>query len=200
MRYSAHSSFTPFPNVLDGFIGVDVFFAISGYLISGIIPGDPGREKSGFRQFHVRHTRRIFPALAVVLLSSPAFGRFALIADEPNRPGKHIAADAGFIPYSVLRNEAGILRRFGRPRITFAFAASGHRKTVLYHLAASAPGQLSYGRFTEPAGTSAISLPYRSRRPANHPSIPNICRTGLFPPPKILQTNTSGSIRVDRSF
>jgi hypothetical protein len=48
-------------------------------------------------------------------LSSPAFDRFTLIADVPNQPGKHIAANAGFIPYSVLWNEAEILRQFDRP-------------------------------------------------------------------------------------
>jgi peptidoglycan/LPS O-acetylase OafA/YrhL len=46
-----------------GFVGVDVFFVISGYLISRNILGDLGRERFSFGQFYVRRMRRIFPAL-----------------------------------------------------------------------------------------------------------------------------------------
>ena len=100
--------FHAFPKYLKGgFIGVDVFFVISGYLISSIILGDLGKGKFSFRQFYVRRIRRIFPVLAVVLFSCLSFGWFALTADELNQLGKHIAAGAGFISNFVLWNEAG---------------------------------------------------------------------------------------------
>ena len=46
-----------------GFIGVDVFFVISGYLISGIIFSSLDRGTFTFREFYVRRVNRIFPAL-----------------------------------------------------------------------------------------------------------------------------------------
>lgn len=52
-----------------GFIGVDVFFVISGYLITGIILGDIDREKFTFRQFYIRRITRIVPALLVTVFS-----------------------------------------------------------------------------------------------------------------------------------
>lgn len=100
--------FHAFPKYLKGgFIGVDIFFVISGYLISGIILSDLDREKFSFRQFYIRRIRRIFPVLTVVLFSCLAFGWFALTADELNQLGKHVAAGAGFISNLVLWNEAG---------------------------------------------------------------------------------------------
>ena len=51
-----------------GFIGVDVFFVISGYLISGLIVKDLQRGQFTFRNFYERRARRILPALFVVLL------------------------------------------------------------------------------------------------------------------------------------
>jgi peptidoglycan/LPS O-acetylase OafA/YrhL len=52
-----------------GFVGVDVFFVISGYLISRNILRDLDRDRFSFSQFYMRRARRIFPALifAVVL-------------------------------------------------------------------------------------------------------------------------------------
>lgn len=54
-----------------GFIGVDVFFVISGYLITKLIAGEFAATGAfDFRRFYVRRMRRLFPALAVVLLLS----------------------------------------------------------------------------------------------------------------------------------
>src|SRR5689334_7421490 len=46
-----------------GFIGVDVFFVISGYLISRNILSDLDRDRFSFTGFYMRRSRRIFPAL-----------------------------------------------------------------------------------------------------------------------------------------
>jgi peptidoglycan/LPS O-acetylase OafA/YrhL len=51
-----------------GFIGVDVFFVLSGFLITTIIDRDFVRGAFSFREFYLRRTRRILPALLVMLL------------------------------------------------------------------------------------------------------------------------------------
>ena len=62
--------FHAFPNlVTGGFIGVDVFFVISGYLITGIYLREDGSVLKKFGGFYSRRVRRIFPALIVVLYS-----------------------------------------------------------------------------------------------------------------------------------
>jgi peptidoglycan/LPS O-acetylase OafA/YrhL len=101
-------AFHAFPNwVRGGFIGVDVFFVISGYLISIIIFESLDRGTFSFNEFYSRRIRRIFPALILVLIACFAFGWFALLADEYKQLGKHIAAGAGFISNFTLWNEAG---------------------------------------------------------------------------------------------
>lgn len=100
--------FHAFPSLLKGgFIGVDVFFVISGYLISTIIFQSLERGTFSFAEFYARRIQRIFPALLLVLSASFAFGWFALLADEYKQLGKHIAAGAGFISNLTLKGEAG---------------------------------------------------------------------------------------------
>lgn len=97
-----------FPNLLKGgFIGVDVFFVLSGFLISSII--FEGLEKGSFNffEFYTRRIKRIFPALLVVLISCLAFGWFALLADEYKQLGKHTAAGASFVSNFILWSESG---------------------------------------------------------------------------------------------
>lgn len=101
-------AFHAFPNSLrGGFAGVDVFFVISGFLISTIILENLDRGTFSFRVFYQRRIRRIFPALALVMLASYAFGWFALLGDEFMQLGKHVAASAGFVSNFALWGEAG---------------------------------------------------------------------------------------------
>jgi peptidoglycan/LPS O-acetylase OafA/YrhL len=90
-----------------GFIGVDVFFVISGFLISTIIFENLDKGTFSFTEFYSRRITRIFPALLLVLIASYAFGWFALLADEYKHLGKHIATGAGFFSNFALWNEAG---------------------------------------------------------------------------------------------
>jgi peptidoglycan/LPS O-acetylase OafA/YrhL len=97
-----------FPSWLTGgFIGVDVFFVISGYLISTIIFENLDKGTFSFSEFYSSRIRRIFPALLLVLIACFAFGWFALLADEYKQLGKHIAAGASFISNFILWNEVG---------------------------------------------------------------------------------------------
>ena len=65
-----------------GFIGVDVFFVISGYLISAIIQQDIHAGKFSLASFYERRVRRIFPALIVVLIATGIMGYFIFLPAE----------------------------------------------------------------------------------------------------------------------
>ncbi|WP_271586824.1 acyltransferase family protein [Bradyrhizobium sp. CCBAU 53415] len=88
-----------------GFVGVDVFFVISGYLISRMIfldwsaPGFVGR-------FYAGRIRRIFPALIVVLSACIGLGQFVLLPTELKGLGKQIFGGATFLSNFVLAREA----------------------------------------------------------------------------------------------
>lgn len=100
--------FHAFPSFLEGgFIGVDVFFVISGYLITRIIFEELDNETFSFISFFGRRVRRIFPALILVMATSLVLGWFVLLADEYAQLGKHIASGAAFIINFTLVNESG---------------------------------------------------------------------------------------------
>jgi peptidoglycan/LPS O-acetylase OafA/YrhL len=100
--------FHAFPRVVTGgFVGVDIFFVISGFLISTIIFNGLDSSAFSFTEFYSRRIRRIFPALSIVLLGSFVFGWFYLLSGEFKQLGKHIAAGAGFVSNLVLWNESG---------------------------------------------------------------------------------------------
>lgn len=64
-----------------GFLGVDVFFVVSGYLISGIILRENYHQTFTFKNFYARRVKRIFPPLFTVLTLSAAVGIFLLHPD-----------------------------------------------------------------------------------------------------------------------
>lgn len=101
-------AFHAFPTWMNGgFIGVDIFFVISGFLISTIIFESLDKEVFSFSGFYVRRINRIFPALLLVLVVSYAVGWFVLLSDEYRQLGVHIAAGAGFVSNFVFWSEAG---------------------------------------------------------------------------------------------
>lgn len=65
-----------------GFVGVDIFFVISGYLITGIIHKEIGRGEFTFSGFYERRIRRIFPALFAVLLATMVIGAWLLLPSD----------------------------------------------------------------------------------------------------------------------
>ena len=95
-----------FPSFISGgFVGVDIFFVISGYLISSIILKSLDGGAFSFGDFFSRRVRRIFPALIVVLVASIGFGWFVMLADEYAQLGKHVAGGAAFVANFVFWDE-----------------------------------------------------------------------------------------------
>jgi len=90
-----------------GFFGVDVFFVISGYLITLIMVSELRSETFRFSNFFVRRVERLFPALLVVLAASLVFGWFALLAAEYQALGSQVFAGAGFFANFLFLGEAG---------------------------------------------------------------------------------------------
>lgn len=90
-----------------GFIGVDIFFVISGFLISTIVFTSLEQNRFSIIEFYVKRIRRIFPALIFTLLISIIFGWFVLFTDEYERFGKHLTGGIGFISNFIFWQESG---------------------------------------------------------------------------------------------
>lgn len=113
--------FHAFPSLLPGgFIGVDVFFVISGYLITLIIKREITDNSFSFKNFYARRVRRLFPALASALLTTLVLGWLILFPDEFQQLGKHISKSAIFLQNFNLIKELGY------------FDASSHYKPLLH--------------------------------------------------------------------
>ena len=80
-----------------GFIGVDVFFVISGYLITRIILGQTAAGTFSFTEFYARRARRIFPALLVVLTVTYLVGWFVMLPEAFILLGKNMVAGILFV-------------------------------------------------------------------------------------------------------
>jgi peptidoglycan/LPS O-acetylase OafA/YrhL len=101
-------TFHAWPTMLpSGFIGVDIFFVISGFLISSIIFKAVDQDSFSFKDFYSRRIKRIFPALGLVFVACLSMGWFALFADEYKMLGKHVASGAVFISNFTLLKESG---------------------------------------------------------------------------------------------
>jgi peptidoglycan/LPS O-acetylase OafA/YrhL len=97
-----------FPNaVRGGYVGVDIFFVISGFLISSILFTEITEHRFSFTTFYGRRIRRIFPALAACLAAVLAYGFISLMPSELAQLGKHVFFGAGFLSNMVLWSESG---------------------------------------------------------------------------------------------
>jgi len=90
--------FHAFPRfVPGGYVGVDVFFVISGFLISGILFTQCGQGRCDLPGFYVRRIRRIVPALIVVLVAVAVVGLLVLTREDYKELQEEIAAGAFFV-------------------------------------------------------------------------------------------------------
>jgi peptidoglycan/LPS O-acetylase OafA/YrhL len=79
-----------------GFVGVDIFFVISGFLITGIIVRELDAEKFTLLTFYVRRVRRIFPALIVLLCVVLLLGWLWLLPSAYAQLSSDVVAGAAF--------------------------------------------------------------------------------------------------------
>ncbi|HEY5809392.1 MAG TPA: acyltransferase, partial [Povalibacter sp.] len=80
------------PGFTGGYVGVDIFFVISGFLIGGIILREVAEGTFTYANFYARRARRIVPALLAVLTASSVFAVFVLSPRELQLFGKVAAA------------------------------------------------------------------------------------------------------------
>ena len=80
-----------------GFVGVDVFFVISGYLITSIILPEIEAQRFSVATFYERRVRRIFPALITVLIFCGAVGFILLTPSDYKTLGESIVATTLFV-------------------------------------------------------------------------------------------------------
>ena len=93
--------------VSGGFVGVDVFFVISGYLITGIIGADIDHGRFTIRNFYERRVRRILPALFVVMFASLVAGLVLFLPGQLASLSHSTLAALGFVSNIWLWGQAG---------------------------------------------------------------------------------------------
>jgi peptidoglycan/LPS O-acetylase OafA/YrhL len=80
-----------------GFVGVDIFFVISGFLITGILRSDVATGRFSLTRFYDRRIRRILPAYFVVALATTFAATFILPPQELTNYGRRLASSAAFV-------------------------------------------------------------------------------------------------------
>lgn len=99
-----HAEFAWIPG---GFLGVDIFFVISGYLITGIIEREVRGGQFSLARFYERRARRILPVLLFVLLVSFPFATWLLLPDELLLFSKSVFATLFFVSNFFFYGETG---------------------------------------------------------------------------------------------
>ncbi len=90
-----------------GFVGVDVFFVISGFLITRLLRREMDAGTFSFGNFYVRRARRLLPALLVVLVACLGFGWLVLPTEAYRALGKHTVAATLFSSNLSFYRETG---------------------------------------------------------------------------------------------
>lgn len=95
-----------FPKYIPGgFVGVDIFFVISGYIITKVIFDLIERAQFNLLEFYFARIRRIFPALLITLISAWLLGYFFLFSEEFKRLSKQIFYSTIFLNNFIYNNE-----------------------------------------------------------------------------------------------
>ena len=97
-----------------GFIGVDIFFVLSGYLITGILLRNIGQDHYTIGRFYLGRVRRLLPALFTVLLFVWVCGYQFLFAEEFQRLGKQILYSIIFANNFLYNNEINYFESYAK--------------------------------------------------------------------------------------
>ena len=165
-------AFHTFPNFFKGgYVGVDIFFVISGYLISGIIVDAVERDRFSYLDFYIRRIRRIFPALVIVITATLVVGWYVLLPDEFERLGKHLAAGAGFATNLVLWSEAGYfdVSSDTKPLLHLWSLAIEEQFYILWPLILGLVWRRKRGLLVATLSIAAISFAYNVISVVHHP-------------------------------
>src|SRR3978361_2411820 len=101
-------NFHAFPEAIPGgFVGVDVFFVISGFLITGIIVREVEQQRFSLLGFYNRRIRRIFPALIVVLCATLVLGWLWMLPAAYAQLSADVFASAAFFANIALLLQSG---------------------------------------------------------------------------------------------
>src|SRR6202171_3078579 len=102
------ANFHAFPEAMPGgFIGVDIFFVISGFLITGIIARELEQKRFSLLAFYQRRIRRIFPALIVVLCTTLVLGWLWMLPAGYAQVGGDVFSSAAFFANIALLLQSG---------------------------------------------------------------------------------------------
>jgi peptidoglycan/LPS O-acetylase OafA/YrhL len=85
------------PGFSGGFVGVDVFFVISGYLITGLIAADWRENRFSFVTFYFRRAKRILPALFCVYLACTVLAALIMLPSDMAEFGRSLVSSAAFV-------------------------------------------------------------------------------------------------------
>ncbi len=99
-----HAGFATFSG---GYVGVDIFFVISGYLITSLIYSEINDGSFRFRNFYLRRIRRLFPALFTVVLLTCIPAYWLLLPEELEDFGQSVASLALFASNLLFFSESG---------------------------------------------------------------------------------------------
>jgi peptidoglycan/LPS O-acetylase OafA/YrhL len=100
--------FHAFPQAMPGgFVGVDIFFVISGFLITGIIARELNQKRFSLLAFYGRRIRRIFPALIAVLLAVLVLGWLWMLPAAYAQLSADVFASAAFFANIALMFQSG---------------------------------------------------------------------------------------------
>lgn len=109
------------PNVLPGgFAGVDIFFVVSGFLMTSIITNQVSSGKFNVISFYHARVKRIVPALSVLCVSLLVYGWFFLLPTDYQALAKHVGSSQAFLSNFVYLRESGY------------FTADAHEKWLLH--------------------------------------------------------------------
>lgn len=95
------------PGFAGGFVGVDVFFVISGFLMTGIIVSQLEAGRFSLLGFYLARAARIIPALAALCAAVLVFGWFWLTPVDYQRLGRHVASSIAFLSNVTYATESG---------------------------------------------------------------------------------------------